>query len=209
MSRLNKKQAGEYHHGDLRQALIGAAFRALRTTRPQDVSLRALGRELRVSPRAPYRHFETKEELLAAVAVEGFRMAEEATRVRLTAAGDDPVARVRAVAEAYVLFAVDHPEAFRVMYAPYSTVQENAAELTRARGSGLEAALAILEEAQRAGRLREGDPMPLALFLWSAAHGLATLLTEGQLTRFDRPASPERVAQLVSSLMLEGLLPRS
>lgn len=208
MSSVRKKKAGEYHHGDLRQALVQAALRALERGRVEDVSLRALGRELRVSPRAPYRHFETKEELLAAVAIEGFRMAAAFFCERVAAAGPNPLARLRAVAESYVLFALAHPAAFRVMYAPYATVKESAPDLLRARAEGHAASQAVIAEGQAAGLLREGDPMQLALAMWSSMHGLAVLLIEGQLGRYDRPIDAAKLASLVSGLLLEGLMPR-
>lgn len=208
MSSVKRKKSGTYHHGDLRQALIDAALRALEHQRAEDLSLRALGRELGVSPRAPYRHFETKEELLAAVAVEGFRAFGELLAQRVAAAGADPIARLRAIAEAYVAFAVERPAAFRVMYAPYATVKESAPDLLQARAEGHRATMDAIAEGQAAGTLRGGDPMQLALVLWSSMHGLAVLLTQGQLGRFDRPVEAAKLASLVSGLLMEGLAPR-
>ncbi|WP_437886283.1 TetR/AcrR family transcriptional regulator [Sorangium sp. So ce307] len=208
MSSVKRKKSGTYHHGDLRQALVDAALRALEHQRAEDLSLRALGRELGVSPRAPYRHFETKEELLAAVAVEGFRAFGEALTPRVAAAVADPIARLRAIAEAYVAFAVERPAAFRVMYAPYATVKESAPDLLRARAEGHQATMDSIAQGQAAGILRGGDPMQLALVLWSSMHGLAVLLTQGQLGRFDRPVEAAKLANLVSGLLMEGLMPR-
>jgi AcrR family transcriptional regulator len=208
VSSVKRKRAGSYHHGDLRQALIDAALRALQRQRVEDLSLRALGRDLRVSPRAPYRHFDTKEELLAAVAVEGFRLFALWARPRVAAAGDDPIAQLRAIAESYVLFAVENPAAFHVMVAPYATVNESAPDLVRARADGHRETMEAIARAQAAGLLRAGDPMPLALALWSTMHGLAVLLTEGQLGRYDRPVDAAKAAQLVAQLLLEGLLTR-
>ena len=208
MSSPKKKRRATYHHGDLRQALVGAALRALEHQRAEDLSLRALGRELGVSPRAPYRHFETKEELLAAVAVEGFRIFAVLAAPRVAAAGADPIARLRAIAEAYVVFAALHPAAFRVMYAPYATVNESAPDVLRARAEGHRATMETIADGQAAGLLREGDPMQLALLLWSSMHGLAVLVTEGQLERYDRPVEAAKLARLVSGLLMEGLLPR-
>lgn len=65
----------------------------------------------------------------------------------------------------------------------------------------------IIVEGQAAGLLRPGDPMQLALALWSSMHGLAVLLIEGQLGRYDRPIDAARLASLVSGLLLEGLMP--
>lgn len=205
MSSVKRKKTGAYHHGDLRQALVDAALRALEHQRAEDLSLRALGRELGVSPRAPYRHFETKEELLAAVAVEGFRAFGELLTPRVAAAGADPIARLRAIAEAYVVFAVERPAAFRVMYAPYDTVKESAPDLVRARAEGHQATMDSIAEGQAAGILRGGDPMQLALVLWSSMHGLAVLLTQGQLGRYDKPVEAAQLAGLVSGLLMEGL----
>jgi AcrR family transcriptional regulator len=209
MSSVKRKHRGPYHHGDLRQALVDAALRALEHQRVEDLSLRALGRELGVSPRAPYRHFETKEALLAAVAVEGFRASAALAAKRVAAAGVDPIARLRAIAEAYVLFAVERPAAFRVMYAPYATVEESAPDLVHARAEGHGATMDAIVQGQGAGILRDGDPMQLALLLWSSMHGLAVLLTEGQLGRYDRPVEAAKLARVVSGLLLEGLLPRA
>jgi AcrR family transcriptional regulator len=208
MSSSRPKKSGKYHHGDLREALVHAALRALEHGRVEDLSLRALGRDLGVSPRAPYRHFATKESLLAAVAVEGLRRWETFVTPRVAAAGPSPVAQVRAISEAYVLFAVEHPAAFRVMYAPYATVEEGSPELVRARSEGHRAGLDVIIAGQKAGLLRAGDPMQLALGLWTSMHGLAVLLTEGQLGRYDRPIDAAKLSELVSGLMLEGLLAR-
>jgi len=208
MSSSRSKKPGQYHHGDLRQALVHAALRELEHGRAADLSLRALGRALGVSPRAPYRHFATKESLLAAVAVEGLGRWEAFVTPRVAAAGPSPVAQLRAVGEAYVLFAVEHPAAFRVMYAPYATVEEGAPELVRARSEGHQAALEVILAGQKAGLLRGGDPMQLALACWTSMHGLAVLLTEGQLGRYDRPIDAAKLSRLVSGLLFEGLLAR-
>jgi len=205
MSNSPQKKPGKYHHGDLRQALVHGALRELERGRAEALSLRALGRALGVSPRAPYRHFATKEALLAAVAVEGLRRFEAFVSVRIASAGPDPVAKLRAIAAAYVLFAVEHPAAFRVMYAPYATVEEDAPELVLARSEGHRASMAVIVAGQKAGLLRGGDPMQLALALWTSMHGLAVLLTEGQLGRYDRPVDAEILSTLVSGLLLDGL----
>jgi AcrR family transcriptional regulator len=205
--RLKRKSEAKYHHGDLRPALVEAALRAIERQGLGELSLRALARSLGVSPRAPYRHFATKEELLAAVAVEGFRMSAAFTEERIRDT-KDPLARLKGAVEAYVLFATAHPAAFRVMYAPYATVEENAPELLRARTDGHAGMMGLIEAAQAKGALREGDPMQLALALWSAMHGLAVLLVEGQLGRYDRPVEAAKLASLTARLVFEGLMRR-
>src|SRR6266545_5478767 len=61
-----------YHHGDLRRALTDVALRLVTERGPGGFTLREAARVIGVSQTAPYRHFRTKEALLAAVAEEGF-----------------------------------------------------------------------------------------------------------------------------------------
>jgi hypothetical protein len=95
------------------------------------------------------------------------------------------------------------------MYAPYAMVDEEAPELLRVRAEGNAEVMATITAGQRAGTIREGDPMHLALGLWSGMHGLAVLLVEGQLGRYDRPVVVETLAASVTRFLFEGLLPRS
>jgi len=203
--RPRRKSADAYHHGDLRRALLDAAFRAIERGGLEDLSLRGLARTLGVSPRAPYRHFATKEALLAAVAVESFDRASEITEARVAAAGGSPRDRLRAAGEAYVLFAVENPTAFRVMHAPYDAVDEQAPELVRVRRESHARLIATIVEGQGSGDLRAGDPMHLALAWASMMHGLSVLLIEGQLGRYDRPAEATTLAKLVGRLLFDGL----
>ena len=62
----------KYHHGNLRENLIEQACIACEDSGWENISLRSLAKALNVSQTAPYRHFETKEELLAEVAAMGF-----------------------------------------------------------------------------------------------------------------------------------------
>src|SRR5215470_4643684 len=70
--KTQKKPARKYHHGDLRRALVDAALAIVERAGPGALSLRELARRAGVSHAAPYRHFESREALLAALATEGF-----------------------------------------------------------------------------------------------------------------------------------------
>jgi AcrR family transcriptional regulator len=66
-----------YHHGSLRRALIDAASSILQNEGVDALSLRAAARRAGVSQAAPYHHFENRDDLLAAVAAEGFNSLQE------------------------------------------------------------------------------------------------------------------------------------
>lgn len=71
---LKPKSNHAYHHGDLRQGFIDAACAQLRKASADQLSLRALARDLGVSQTAAYRHFASKNALFAAIATQGFEM---------------------------------------------------------------------------------------------------------------------------------------
>ncbi len=159
-----------YHHGDLRAALLDAALELLDD--PEAFSLRAVARRAGVSPNAPYRHYEDKEALLAAVAAHGFdRLAD-----RLDAAGTHAD-----MAQAYVAFALEHPGLFRLMYGRSTT---NAASARTAE---------IL-----AGRLAAPA---LQIGAWALVHGLAVLLLDGKLTRNSPEEVAELVRTTVTAVL--------
>ena len=61
-----------YHHGNLKQVLLEASLDLLRKAGSGEFTLREVARRAGVSHNAPYRHFRDKQELLAALAAEGF-----------------------------------------------------------------------------------------------------------------------------------------
>src|SRR5215813_7999999 len=94
---------------DFRERLCEAAERLFAEKGPEAVTMRQLAAELGVSPMTPYRYFQDKDDILAAVRANGFnRFADalEAAREKATGAR----AKGAAVGEAYVNFAFEHPQ---------------------------------------------------------------------------------------------------
>ena len=67
----SRRRKRSYHHGDLRAATLHAAAELLEKKGPDAVVLREVARLAGVSHNAPYRHFPSREALLAALAAEG------------------------------------------------------------------------------------------------------------------------------------------
>ena len=67
-----------YHHGNLKPALLEAAVALIGEVGPAAFTLREVARRAGISHNAPYRHFREKDELLAAVATEGFHRLADA-----------------------------------------------------------------------------------------------------------------------------------
>ncbi len=203
-----RKPKGQYHHGDLRRALLDAALDLLR--RGEDVGLREVARRAGVSHTAPYRHFTDKNALLAAVAEEGFLALTASLRAADAKAGRDPLDRYYAATTAYVRFAVDHPAHYRVMFGAHAPdVYESVTPSLLAAGQeAFGVLISMIEEMQRAGLIRPGNPLEIAVALWSLEHGLAMLELDGHVAILPSSTVDAR-ARLVHRLILEGLAPRT
>ena len=167
-----------YHHGNLREALLEAALRLIAEVGPEGFTLREVARRAGVSHNAPYRHFRDREEVLAAVAAEGFRELDLA--MRGAAYGEDPLKRLKRAGLAYVEFALRRPEHFAVMFdAPVS--KDRSGESTRASEEAFGTLMNLVKSCQENGRLGSGNTMDLALLAWTMVHGIAKLAVAGRL----------------------------
>jgi AcrR family transcriptional regulator len=104
-----------YHHGDLANALIAAALKAVEQGGVEAVSLRDLAQSLGVSRAAPYRHFADRDALLAAVAARGFEDLVAGYEAALEAPGDG-LEVLRGAGNVYLEFAKRRPGLFRLMF---------------------------------------------------------------------------------------------
>jgi AcrR family transcriptional regulator len=200
-----KRKAG-YHHGDLRHALIEVSLPIIRKGGPEALTLRAVARAAGVSQTAPYRHFADRSALVAAIAEDGFRRLRE----RLIAAARDPDATIgkaqqtaraglQAIALAYVRFAVEHPDEYRVMFGSEPPMAPSAESSARQEVFALlRGGIAALQQQKL---VREGDPYSMALTAWSLVHGLVMLVLDGQLSSENAPSADELTLSATELLM--------
>ena len=177
------KTRSRHHHGNLKQALIDYALRAADNGALESLSLRKASRDLGVSTGAAYRHFVDRDALMRTVAETGFdRLAERfETAIPFdSVAADGAEARERfdRLARAYVAFARDNPNLWRLMFGPlglspssgrtdrpstYNWLGKSLHELSRFN---------IIDSAGSAAQF----------FAWSAIHGLADLVVSSYVT---------------------------
>ena len=176
-----------YHHGELREALIAAGVVALEKTGNTDISLRETARRAGVSPTATYRHFASKEALLAAIAGQGFSDLER----RFSQAQGD----LAGFGRAYIGFARDHQAMFRLMFGgAYSvgTLSEGGQKVGRGAYS------VLLDAVAQGLHLPVDDAKVLrrAVTIWSLVHGYAMLLLDDRLP--DATQSDELLAEMLN-----------
>lgn len=173
------RRAKPYHHGNLREALLEAAIRLIAEVGPTAFTLREVARRAGVSHNAPYRHFRDRDDLLAAVAAQGFR---ELTRAMNEAAArkSDVLERLKYAGLGYVTFALRRPEHFTVMFdAPVS--KRKHPDSAAAGEESFATLLGFVKGCQDAGRLPPGDLRQMALLAWTMVHGIAKLAITGRL----------------------------
>lgn len=178
--RPRKKRAGQYHHGDLRRALVDQTLRTIEKLGVEGLTLRGVGDALGVSRTALYRHFASKQALVAAVAREGFRTLRRALIDAWEGHGRG-WAGFEAMGEAYLQFAVAHPSHYRVMFGRFVESCARDPELVEDAAAAFQALVDALEAQQREGHVRADEPLMLARFVWSQTHGIAMLVIDGQL----------------------------
>jgi AcrR family transcriptional regulator len=146
----------------------------------EGVTMRQIATELNCSSTTAYRYFTNKEEILAAVRASAFSRFCEVIE-DATSSSPDPRQSARNVGQAYLDFALEHPDAYRMMFdisqAEVTVYAELADALARARRSMVAYVVPLIH----AGIFRGGE-QALGQMLWAAAHGLVMLRLSGIVT---------------------------
>ena len=175
----SKKPRKQYHHGDLRRALVAEAARTIQARGVEHLTLRAVGGSLGVSRTALYRHFADKAALLAAVATEGFAQLKRDLVDAWEQHGGGREG-FEAMGVAYVRFAVKSPSYYRVMFGGLVEADRDCG-LQEQAASAFSVLVDAIVQQQQAGIVRGDDPVQLARYIWAAVHGIAMLGIDGQL----------------------------
>lgn len=144
------------------------------------VTLRAVGERAGVSRSAPYRHFEDKDDLLAAVLLETFRQLFQNLRAEMSATPMTTPEKLRRGFRVYGRFGLAWPEHYLLMFGERMHVEKG--DLAEVAPEGLGFLHTIIAEGQEAGEIRPGDVHDMTILTWSALHGLITFGISGHLT---------------------------
>jgi len=153
----------------VKEACVQAARELIALQGPHQLSLREVARRLGISHQAPYKHFATREHLVAEVMERCYRDFADALERRTR--HDDPRKDLRALARSCASYARRHPEEYRLMFdTPWPEPAEHPG-LVRAANRAFGVLQKVLRRqhgADAAGR-RAADLD--AVFLWSVTHG--------------------------------------
>jgi AcrR family transcriptional regulator len=201
------RRSGErgYHHGNLKEALVRAALELIAKKGPAGFTFAEAARWAGVSPAAPYRHFQDRDELIANVAHRGFEQFEAALARAWDDGRPDPFTAFDRVGKAYLEFARTEPAFYSAMFETAIPLDSN--HELRAAG---ERAFAVLRRATEAlistmPAANRPPVMMMALHIWAVSHGIASLFGRGDSAKRALPMSPEELLEAAVLVYLRGL----
>lgn len=179
---------------NLKEAIIDEAFAAIEEKGVENLSFRDIARRLGVTHQAPYKHFPSRDHILAAVIArcfEGFSKHLDA-RPKAQSSAED----LHNMGLAYLDFAQTHPVKYRLMFnTPLPPPQEHPEMMGKSNHAFklLTDRLSSMELRDLPGDLETAERHD-AIFIWSALHGLASLLQSNVMDTLDMSEDARRVA---------------
>ena len=175
------KSNSKYHHGDLYASLIDTASEMIKADGIDGLSLRKLAERIGVSRTAAYHHFKDKNDLLCAIACQGFKKWQQISDTILTNESLDSENKYRQFVHAYINFATNNPSLYELMFG--STIWKNhqgTDELKSVAYASFQYQVEMTKNWQEKHLLpaRE-DSLRLSQVMWATLHGIAHLLIDG------------------------------
>jgi AcrR family transcriptional regulator len=182
-----------YRHGNVPNAMRATARAILdEGGQSEDLGLRELARRIGVSPTAVYRHFASREDLLASVAAEGFQELSDNLEVAMEGPN-----RLLNVGLAYIDFALKKRGLFRLMF---GSILADRAKYPRLNKAATDAFRTLQTAISAGGDLRDDAPDSMAA--WGLVHGLSSLFIDGLVPE-------ERIQQMTESILTSAVGPNS
>ena len=183
MYSLSTLKIMKYHHGNLKEELISSACIICEANGHDHMSLRSIAKEANVSQTAPYRHFKTKEDLLAEVSKKGFEKLGEILN-QASGQNENMTAKERFVEMglAYVKFGLERRNTYDLMHSPIIDKVEFP-ELLEAASAAFDELIKIIAELNPG--ISDTDLSRQCIRHWAQVHGLVDLVGD---TKIDESA---------------------
>jgi AcrR family transcriptional regulator len=177
---MGVKERKERQKTEMREAILSAALRLFSDEGYENVTMRKIADRIEYSVGTIYLYFKDKADIFFALHNRGF--AEFYQRQLSVQHIKDPVERLTAHGEAYVKFAMEHPEFYDVMFisrTPAKTIKESESWTVGERTFDL---LKLnIKQAMESGYFKDIDVEVAAFSLWSFVHGMAALYVRERL----------------------------
>jgi AcrR family transcriptional regulator len=191
-----------YHHGNLKEELIACACKLCDRDGYTKLSIRSLAKESGVSQTAPYRHFETKECVYAAVATVGFKKLNELVFFN----GNEKVTKKTIVANAskYIEFGLNNANTYDLMF---GTSVGNFADFPDLLLSANQTYDNMKDNFAKLANDSEEVVAFKCITLWSMLHGLVGIIRKVNVSgdNYDEGSGPISTASMIADNLEEHL----
>lgn len=192
-----------YHHGDLKRALLDAAFKVLDREGVEALTIRRLARDVGVAHSAPANHFASRKALLTGLANECFQSLFDAQSLALTTQGESENGLIElwALYHATLQFGLRYPHRYRMMFR-WEMLEEDDESLKAGMDQLYERLMTCLAKMRRPEEDRVSDESR-AIALWSLLHGYLVMRIEGTLvgSRLDEVSGQPREDAILELLL--------
>lgn len=158
---------------DVRVKIVDVARDILAESGMEKLSMRSVADGVGITATAIYHYFENKQALVDEVVASGYRRFGAHMRDRMENSPPGTMEQIRAMGEAYIVFAMENAAYFRVIFNLQGLRPRHIDEIPGHGGFRLLRETIALAVAS--GDIRKVDPDLAALFLWTCVHGLVTL----------------------------------
>lgn len=191
-------------NGDLRRLILDTTRHLLVEDGYAALSMRKIAKAIGYSATSIYLHFENKDALFHTLIDEGMERLLETLKAAEGRHPDDPVARLRALCQAYILFGLESPEYYEIMFMlhPERMARYPADKFRRARRN-LDVLAAAVSDGEAQGVMQTDNARVSASVIWASLHGAVSLL---MARRIDIRIEHEDLIEEMVAHTLRGVL---
>jgi len=183
-SKANTKNS-TYHHGDLQSSLLATATAMITEQGIESLSLRKLAERIGVSRTAAYHHFKDKNDLLSAIAAQGFISWQTQAELIFNNNELTDQEKYHTFVHFYVHFATQNAAIYKLMFG--STLWKKEGDKPNSSQTLIDVAypsfqyqVEMTESWQQKGILpKSQNSLRLAQVTWATLHGIAQLVIDG------------------------------
>lgn len=191
-----------FHHGDLREALIAATHELLIEKGNCGFTLADACRRAGVTTAAPYKHFRNKHDILEQIIIRGFEELTATNAKAFAKGGAGTVAGITAMCTSYLEFAAAQPAIFQLMFGPKAGIR-NTDKIADAGNKCLSHAIDRIASCSRKGDCSD-DALANALRLWTFVHGASALQLDGDYGQVAPGLDVGALLTCAAALLLDG-----
>lgn len=197
-------QRKEREKEDVRRKILDAAHDLFEQQGYENVTMRAVADAIEYSPTTIYLHFANKDALVEALCFEDFERLSAAMSSRPLP--KNPIERMRALGRAYAAFGINNPNHYRFMFMTAGEWKNHARDEATPPSKSYAVLRDAVEQAMEEGYFKKDDIDLVSQIVWSAIHGVVSLLITFKPEQFPRAAPRPGLVEQSMEATLHGLL---